>query len=303
MIRRATTPGKDTPAAAYAARLRTVVGAVLFLAAAVLPQWTLAEAPPKAWKPLPWHLIDYYHRFPDTGTFRAIEIDLTLKGQVPKETYLYVSPLWGRFGNKGFYFGFLSDMYDPKAKTNIGRGIIFSRWGLGSHEDARPTRDAQSFIGKKATSGEGDFVSIRKPFHWTEGRYTFLMRARHPDRSSTGTWVDLLILEHASGKWIDAGGLRFRKQELRLRNQLASFVEIFAKRGRSRRHFPKSLPNLTVSLSPPLVNGTYEPISNRVRFGKKVPRLVEVEDDGLDFHIKLGGLPVPRAPAAKTAPQ
>jgi len=280
------------------------LGACLLLTTlAICPGSGTAKEPVKAWKSLPWHLIDYYHRFPDTGTFRAIEIDLTLKGKVPKETYLYVSPLWGRFGDKGFYFGFLSDMYDPKRKKNIGKGIIFSRWGLGSKADARTPKGARSFVGEKATSGEGDFVSIRKPYRWNEGRYTFLMRARRPDAAGRGTWIDLLVLEHKSGRWIDAGGLRFHGKELSLRSRLVSFVEIFAKRGRGRRAFPKVLPEITVSVSPPLVNGTYEPISNRIRFSRRIPRLIETEDDGLDFHMKLGRIPVPATPLLQAVPK
>lgn len=267
---------------------------------ACLPIGVAADVSAPKWRALPWHLVDVYHRYPDTGTFRSVEVDMELSGQVPGGSFLYLSPLWGKFGDTGFYFGFVSDLYSRQQKRIVGKGMIFSRWGAGTLDDARLPTTSWGFIGEKETSGEGDFVSVRQPFSWSEGRYTFVMRKRRPTPSGGASWLDLLIFEHQTGKWFDGGGLRFRNPSLKLKPTLVNFVEVFAPWGKGRWAFPTSLPNLTVTMGPPLINGIYEPVSSRRKRNPSVPPLVELSDVGGELRVRLGTLPVPVAPNTKT---
>lgn len=245
------------------------------------------------WKPLPWHLVDYNHRLPETGPFRTLEIDMELSGDAEGGPPLYLSPLWGHIGKSGFYFGFLSDIFDLRQQKAVGKGIIFSRWGLGSEDDIRMPDGAWNYVGRKASSGEGDFLSVRRTYAWKPGKYTFLLRARTRAADSDGTWVDLLIFEHATGTWIDGGGLRFTDPTPHLSQRVVSFVEVVQRRGEPRTAMPDPLPKLDIVIGPPLVNGTFEPLANRTQFSDRVPRILGVRTEAGVIHMEMGRIPVP----------
>ncbi len=244
------------------------------------------------WRALPWHLVDYHHKFPPTGIFRSLSMDMTLRGRVDPGASLYLSPLWGKLDETGFYFGFVSDLSGPRGRRLVGKGLLFSRWGKGRKSDTRTPDGAWAYIGDKRTSGEGDFVSVRRAFEWGQGRYSFKLTAR-PDPAAT--WVDLAIIEHRTGARIDGGGLRFPGSGLKLQKTLVSFVELFPPHGKGKWTFPKTVPRLDVAFRPVVVNDTFGPVAQRVHFPKKVPRLVQVHDDGFEFNVSLGRIPLAAA--------
>jgi len=236
-----------------------------------------AEQSAGSWRPLPWHLVDYNYTLPDTGPFNTLEMDMEIKGNAKKGMFLYLSPLWGRLDQTGFYFGLQTDIFDKG--RSLGKGLIFSRWGKGRHSDGRAGPDGWSFIGEKATSGEGDFVSIRTSYGWKPGRYTFLLKTRKAGvEDSNGIWVDLLIHEQATGKWIDGGGLRFPGSRPHLRKRVVSFVEIYHANKRPLLDVPPNLNGLSIFFSPPRVNSSHRPTRSRASFYPKVPRRVKVSE-------------------------
>lgn len=267
---------------------------VLALAAAlVLIAAAAAAQPAGPWRALPWHLVDYHHKFPPTGIFRGLSIDMTLTGEVAAGTSLYLSPLWGKLDETGFYFGFVSQLSGPKGRSLVGKGLLFSRWGLASAADARAAEGMWAYIGDKRTSGEGDYVSVRRAFAWGQGRYTFTLSARPADGDAV--WVDLRVREHRTGRLIDGGGLKFPGAVPRLGRTVVSFVEMFPPHGKGKWAFPVEIPRLDVAFSPALVNDAYGPVGHRIHYPRKVPRLVTARDDGFGLSVALGRIPAPQA--------
>lgn len=248
---------------------------------------------PKTYRSLPWHLVDQYHRMPDGQTFQVLEIDMTLKGDTNIDLSMYFSPLWGKIDGSGFYFGFLSQIFDTRIKKVVGKGAIFSRWGLGRQEDIRIPKDGWSYVGNKATSGEGDFLSVRVPFEWTSGTYSFLLKSRGLPTAVGGAWVDLMVLEKNTGKWIDVGGLRFKGGAMTLGKSVANFIEVFAPRGGGRHAYPKQLPFIDVTFSKPRLNNHIDPLRTRYLTPKNVPVLFKTDVEGDTVTFKLGSVPVP----------
>lgn len=245
------------------------------------------------YRALPWHLVDQYYRMPEGQTFQVLEIDMTLQGDMSIDPSMYFSPLWGKIDGSGFYFGFLSQIFDERIKKGVGKGAIFSRWGLGRQEDIRIPKDGWSYIGNKATSGEGDFLSVRIPFDWTAGRYSFVLKTRGLPTAVGGAWVDLMVYENNTGKWIDMGGLRFKSGAMKLGKSLASFIEVYAPRGGGRHAYPKSLPSIDVTFSKPRLNHHIDPTRTRYLTPKDVPVLFKTDVQGDTVTFKLGYVPVP----------
>lgn len=239
-----------------------------------------ADGGPDSWRRLPWHLVDIHHRLPPLGPVDSIEITLQIDGEIRPADHVYIGAAWGKLNGEGLYFGFLSNMFDPRAKQSVGRGIIFSRWGKAVAGDIRTSMPrAIPFVGEAATSGEGDFASIRQPYDWQPGRYTFAIRSRAADVTENGSWMDLLLYEHETKTWRDVGGLRFPDETLKLGKLLVSFVEIYRERGKKPRDFPAVLPKATVTFDVPAVNRRFEPITTKPVFMKTVPRIVAVEEN------------------------
>jgi hypothetical protein len=237
-----------------------------------------ASAGPDAWRKLPWHLVDIHHRMPPLGRVDSIEITLDIEGDIRPADHVYIGAAWGKLNGKGVYFGLLSNLFDPRKKTTVGHGVIFSRWGKAVAGDIRAAPGSIPVVGEAATSGEGDFASVRQPFAWGPGRYTFAVRSRPAARGETGSWMDLLVFEHAAQQWRDIGGLRFPDETLKLGKLLVSFVEIYRDRRKGVRDFPEALPDAAVTLDVPVVNRRYEPVTTKAVFTKTVPRIVDVSE-------------------------
>jgi len=239
-----------------------------------------ATGGPETWRNLPWHLADVHHSMPPVGSVNSIEVTIDIEGRIEPADNVYISAMWGTLNGEGFYFGFLSNLYDYKTRKGVGRGVLFSRWGKGTLEEIRPAPGGFAYIGEAATSGEGDFASVRHAFDWQPGRYTFAMRTRKKaisDPENT-TWVDLLLYTHATQTWHDMGGLRFPARTLKLGRVLVSFVEIYKDREKKIRDFPIALPNATVTLDLPIVNRRTEPISSKLIYATDVPIIVEATE-------------------------
>lgn len=270
----------------------------------LLPQSAAAKTTNSQWRALPWHLVDYFHRLPPTGSFQSIEITTRLDGDVDKGSNLYISPLWGQINKTGFYFGFLSDVYNQRKRISVGKGLIFSRWGKSSKADTRVTDTGWAFVGEKATSGEGDFASIRMPYSWGSGLYSFYLRkAKQSDQSvseeisQNHMWLELSVLEHRSKQLTKLGALKFYGEKFTLSTRLVSFIEIYADRKKGKNVFPTELPRIDVLFGLPLVNNRYSAVSGRAVYGKNVPKLTlsTIEDSLMKF--SLGKIPVPASPA------
>ncbi|MBF0326609.1 DUF3472 domain-containing protein [Magnetospirillum moscoviense] len=280
-----------------------MLGALRHLVFVVLAALLVAAGPAGAqeWKRLPWHLVDYFYRMPDIADFRTLSMEVEIQGRVEPGQYVYVAPLNGKIGGNMFYFGLQTDLYNGDTRKMMGKGFIFSRWGAAEAGDGKPGPGGWAEAMTHTQSGEGDFASVRLPYAWQPGRYTFRMEAR-PATPLPGQWVDLSVTDHARARRVEIGSLRFpTNAPARFDPMPASFVEIYGKLPKDPAR-PGLLvaPDFTVRFAPPLVNGGLSPLGGDVHQSSRVPpfaRLTRAADHGA--MVVVGGTaaaPPERAP-------
>jgi len=233
--------------------------AFLLLGAFSLVAATTNETPvPKKLPRLPWHLADVWWSFQEpTPHFESLDLDVTIDREVPSTVNLYIAPCGlGELSGVKFYGGLQSNANGWASKTNqtrvnLGKGGIFSRWGKGklSVAQARGAEDSHF----EAAGYEGDFVSVRRPFAWNKGAYTWSLRACDTETVDglDYTWVSCFVKSHASGETRFIGSLRFDGKDLTFWNRHAAFVEVY-----STAPIPHSeIPEVKVTFGYPRVNG------------------------------------------------
>ncbi len=208
--------------------------------------------------PQPWHLADVWWTFESaTPHFESLDLDVTIDCDVSTNVNLYIAPCGlGELSGVKFYGGLQSNCNGWESRTNdtrvhLGKGGIFSRWGKGklSVNQARGAEDSHY----EAAGYEGDFVSVRRPFVWTKGRYTWSLRACDTEtvNGQDFTWVSCFITAHESGLTRYIGSLRFEGKDLTFWDRHAAFVEVY-----STAIIPRSdIPGVKVTFGYPRVNG------------------------------------------------
>ena len=212
-----------------------------------------ADSAAPAYPNPPWHLVDLWWDIGKDAAFESYSIDVDISDDVPAATNLYISPVGlGHLGKIAFYGGIQTQM-DGYTKDNqrlrkLGPGVIFSMWGQRGLDAIRP-----SIGGFCQSSGhEGDFVSVRRPYQWSKGKYTYKIVRMDAERidGNDQTWVGAFLFSHAKGENVFGGALRFAAADLVLNRKVASFVEIYG-----RRIPVADIPKLTVTFGNLQVNG------------------------------------------------
>lgn len=235
----------------------------------------------------PWHLVDLWWDTGEDRPFQSYSIDVTLSDDVPPSVNLYVAPVGlGELSGTRFYGG-LQTQSDGYTKSDrrlrkIGRGLIFSMWGERSFDAIRP-----SVGGFCQSSGhEGDFVSVRRPYEWKKGTYTYRLvrmdRVLHDGEPCT--WVGAFVYSHAKDENVFIGALRFPGKDLVLSRKVASFVEIYGRRIPLER-----IPDVTVTLGNLKVNGgsVKEPGVVAV-YPKDVPDYAQARAENSSVIVRVG---------------
>lgn len=200
-----------------------------FVAVGLLHGLIHAEDAPKIKQP-PWHLVDIWW---DTGKdwpFESYSIEATLHEAVPADVRLYIAPIGIAHLEKTPFYGGLQTQSDGNTKQDrrlrkLGPGLLMSMWGQRSLDAIRP-----SLGGFCQSSGhEGDFVSVRRPYAWAPGRYTYRVVRMDKElvENKPYTWVGAFVYCHAKDENVFIGALRFPGENLTLGRKLASFVEIY----------------------------------------------------------------------------
>ena len=161
------------------------------------------EAPPQVesdgYRHMPWHLTDVWWDLGKDQPFESFSMDVTIDTDIPEGVRLYVAPIGlGHLSGSAFYGG-IQTLADATTRTDaalrqIGPGFLFSMWGERSL-DAIRTADG----GLLQSSGhEGDFVSVRRPYKWKKGAYTYRI-TRMDEEEVEGhpyTWVGAFVESH-----------------------------------------------------------------------------------------------------------
>lgn len=224
--------------------------AILILALAFT---CIATAEEPRYKRMPWHLTDLWWDLGADVPFESYSIDCTISATPPADTDLYIAPIGLGYLNRVPFYSGLQTNCDgntsaDKRLRKLGPGYIFSMWGERSPKAIRPSAG-----GYWQSSGhEGDFISVRRPFKWKAGKYTY--RLVKMDAQKVGdknhTWVGAFVVSHATDENIFIGSLRFPTSDLVLSRRIASFVEIYG-----RRKPVEAIPKLTVKFDNLRVNG------------------------------------------------
>ena len=121
-------------------------------------------------------------------------------------------------------------------------------WGERSHDAIRPS-DGGFF---QSSGHEGDFVSVRRPFEWKKGKYTYRLTRMDQEMidGKPYTWVGAFVYSHEKDENVFVGALRFKGEKLVLDRKVANFVEVYG-----RRRPVADIPKVTVTFGPPVVNG------------------------------------------------
>ncbi len=205
-------------------------------------------------KPPPWHLIDIWWDIGQDTAFESYSIDATISEDLPPTVNLYIAPVGIAQMNGTNFYGGIQTQADGYTKRDphlrkIGPGLLMSMWGERSPAAIRPAAG-----GLWQSSGhEGDFVSVRRPYEWKKGKYTY--RVVRMDRELVAgkpcTWVGAFVYAHENDENIFVGALRFPGENLVLGRRLASFVEIYG------RPIPVAeIPQVSVTFGKLCVNGT-----------------------------------------------
>lgn len=220
---------------------------------------------------------NYVQRMPRIEDFRTLAVDVEIGPGLNVGDRVYVAAAQGFVEQSGFYFGLQTDLHDSKAGKMVGKGIIFSRWGIADAGDARPAPGGWVEAQIHAQSREGDFAGIRLPYDWTPGRYTFRMEARSA-APLMGQWFDLSMQDHQRNRLVSIGALRFPSPApARIEREIRSFVEFYGALPRAPGQPDRvKAPSFTIRFGPPRVNGAILPTRSFLSDSRKYPTLARV---------------------------
>jgi hypothetical protein len=228
-------------------------------------------------KRMPWHLVDIWWDTGEDKPFQSYAIDVTISADVPSSDNLYIAPIGlGQLSGTKFYGG-IQTQADGHTKQDgrirkIGPGFLMSMWGQRTLDAIRP-----SLGGLCQSSGhEGDFVSVRRPYEWSTGTYTYRV-VRMDQEMVEGqpfTWVGGFVYSHEKDENVFIGALRFPGENLVLDRKVASFVEVYG------RAIPvEQIPKVTVTFGNLRVNGL--PVEN--------PTATAIYPDGVPDYAHVTG--------------
>jgi hypothetical protein len=237
--------------------------------------------------PMPWHLVDIWWDLGRDAPFESYAIDVTITGEIPPSSNLYIAPIGlGHLSKTPFYGGIQTQVdgttrKDPRLRK-LGPGLIFSMWNERELDAIRP-----SLGGYFQSSGhEGDFVSIRRPYAWKPGRYTYkiIRMDRQEVDGKTYTWVGVFVYSRENDENVFVGALRFPGENLVLDRKIAGFVEVYGPRidPATIPHFTVQFGNLTIN-SEPVV-----PVSADAIYPPGVPDSAEARAEDGQVRIRIG---------------
>ena len=216
---------------------------------------------------VPWHITNIYlHTENEPTDIASYCATFTIEGRVPDGLNLYIAPFSGRINHMLAYGGIQTKIDGATDKNSLAstyttrsRGAIFSRWEERNVEAARQVPG-----GLVASLGnEGNFISVRNDFAWSEGTYRLCLRTSDvvageplpvnykPEDVAYGwghyehVWVRMEATDMTTNKTTTIGELAFPGKTISLSTPNIMFVEIYGQGG--THYFVKDFPLITLS--------------------------------------------------------
>lgn len=247
----------------------------------------------------PWHLINIWWDFAGkTEHFESLAIEVTIDRDVPSTYDLYIAPVGlGSINGMQFYGGLQTNITGWPSKESRkhvypGKGAIFSRWssdkktpvGLDHVRTAGPDCLVES------AGYEGEFASVRRPFAWTKGTYTYEIVKGVTEQidGHAQTWFNCRIKD-PRGEVFPVGGLRFEGDDFTFWARHSAFVEVY-----STAKIPASkIPKVNVTFGWPRINGRKAPMKGANAYyphdiGPAAPDCAWVKADGENCVVEVG---------------
>ncbi|MES2920396.1 MAG: hypothetical protein V4819_02550 [Verrucomicrobiota bacterium] len=250
---------------------------------------------------LPWHLINIWWEFEKpVEHFTSLEMDITIDRDIPSSYNLYVSPCGiAKINGLQFYGGLQTNINgwpnkESRERVFPGKGAIFSRWsgdkttpiGLEHVKVAGPDCVVES------AGYEGEFASVRRPFAWTKGTYTYQIEKGETENidGKAHTWFHCRVKD-SGGAIHEVGSLRFEGTDFTFWDRHSAFVEVY-----STAKIPKSgIPKANITFGHPRLNGSkvalkkasaYYPDPTKGTTGS--PDCAWVKADGENCRVEIG---------------
>ncbi len=248
---------------------------------------------------LPWHVVNIWWDFEKpTEHFESLAVDVTIDRDVPATYNLYISPCGlGKMNKQQFYGGLQSNINGWTNATNHtrvhpGKGAIFSRW---SSDKKTPiglehVRVAGPDCLFESAGYEGEFASVRRPFAWTKGTYTWqiVKGQTETDNGQTNTWFNCEVKD-SRGAIFPVGSLRFEGSDFTFWEKNSAFVEVY-----STAKIPRSgIPKVNVTFGWPRLNGQPAPLKRASAYypsqtGPAAPDCAVAKADGSNVRVEVG---------------
>ena len=244
---------------------------------------------------LPWHAANVWWDFGGpVEQFTSLEHDVTIDRDVPEDYNIYISPSGiAKINGLQFYGGIQTNINgwadkESRERVHRGKGGIFSRW---SSDKTTPiglehVRTAAEDCLLESAGYEGEFASVRRPFAWTKGTYTWCITKGATEGEST--WFTCTI-RVAKGVVHEVGSLRFEGTDFTFWERHSAFVEVY-----STSKIPKSgIPKVTVTFGWPRLNGMKVPLKKVHAYypdkgGPDSPDCAWVKAEGENCVVEVG---------------
>lgn len=247
----------------------------------------------------PWHLANIWWDFQKPiEHFESLEVDVTIDRDVPTAYNLYISPCGlAKMNEMQFYGGLQSNINgwaNPTNRTRVhpGKGAIFSRW---SNDKTTPiglehVRVAGPDCLVESAGYEGEFASVRRPFAWSRGTFTYQI-VKGPTEiveGRTNTWFTCRVKD-AQGKAHEIGSLRFEGSDFTFWARNSAFVEVYS----TEKIRNADIPKVNVTFGWPRINGQKPPLKNAYAFypykeGPAAPDCARVLTRGDSAVVEIG---------------
>jgi hypothetical protein len=298
--------------------LATALGGAFFTSVRLLAQEPVPAAPPKdeCAQPSPremaeklgvklprspWHVVNiWWDLEKPVEHFESLSVDVTVDRDVPSTYNLYISPCGiAEINGLQFYGGLQTNINgwvsaEDRKRVHPGRGAIFSRWssdkktpiGLNHVRPAGPDCLVES------AGYEGEFASVRRPFSWTKGTWTWeIVKDRtEEEEGRKHTWFTCQVKD-PQAKVHPVGSLKFEGGDFTYWAKHSAFVEVY-----STERIPKShIPKVNVTFGWPRINGQPAPVKKASAFyphksGPAAPDCATAKADGANVKVEVGPL-------------